>query len=52
VRFANGKVMTLQVLGAGVTAGLASAPDTAKLGPVIAELVPAKAAEGARRWFW
>ena len=52
VRFANGKVMTLQVLGAGVTAWLAPAPDAAKIGPVIAELVPAKAAEGARRWFW
>ena len=52
VRFANGKVMTLQVLGAGVTAWLASAPDTAKLGPKVAEFVQAKAAEAERRHFW
>ena len=52
VRFASGKVLTLQALGAGVTAWLASAPDAAKLKPVIAEFVKAKPSEGARRWFW
>ena len=30
VRFANGKVITLQALGAGVTAWLAAAPDSAQ----------------------
>ena len=52
VRFANGKVMTLQVLGAGVSAWLASAPDSAKLGPPVAEFVQARAAEAERRHFW
>ena len=52
VRFANGKVMTLQVLGAGVSAWLASAPDTAKPGPKVVEFVQAKTAEAERRHFW
>src|SRR5271168_865785 len=49
VRFANGKVMTMQVLGAGVTAWLAAAPDSTKLEPKVAEFVQAKTAEAGRR---
>ena len=52
VRFANGKVMTLQALGAGVTAWLAAAPDSAKLGPAVAEFVHVNAMEAARRHLW
>lgn len=52
VRFANGKVMTLQALGAGITAWLVAAPASAKLGPAAAELVQAKTAEATARRFW
>jgi len=52
VRFANGKVMTLQALGAGVTAWLAAAPDNAKLGPAVAEFVDEDVVEPADRHLW
>ena len=52
VRFANGKVMTLQALGAGVTAWLAAAPNSAKLGPAVAELVHVNAAQAVRHHLW
>jgi hypothetical protein len=38
VRFANGKVLTLQALGAGVTAWLVATPESAKKEPVTANL--------------
>jgi hypothetical protein len=52
VRFANGKVMTLQVLGAGVTAWLAAVPDNAKLKPAAAAFMPANATEATGRRSW
>ena len=52
VRFANGKVMTLQALGAGVIAWIAAEPDDAKLGPAVAEFVHVNAVEAARRRLW
>ena len=52
VRFANDKVITLQAFGAGVTAWLAAAPDSAKLGPAVAEFVHVNAMEAARRHLW
>ena len=51
VRFANGKVMTLQALGAGVIAWIAAEPG-AKLGPAVAEFVHVNAMEAARRHLW
>lgn len=39
VKFANGKVLTLQALGAGVTAWLAATSEIAKPEPVMANLL-------------
>jgi hypothetical protein len=52
VRFANGKVMTLQALGAGITAWLAAVPDNAKLKPAAAAFMPANATEATGRRTW
>jgi hypothetical protein len=45
-------VITLQALGAGVTAWLATAPDNTKLGPAVAEFVHVDAVKPADRRLW